>query len=300
MIKFKKITISDKSAIQSYLEKFNPQVSELSFTNLFAWRNKYNFEFAIIDDFLWILNRTQEDKLYFSPPIGDYEKEYSKSIATLKKYLDSKNRPFIIKKADEEVKNKIIDVNGFSYKVCSNRDTFDYLYSFDALLHLNGKKYHKKKNRVNKFIRKYDNWTYERLDSFNKEACLALEEKWCTQRQCQKTPGLLYEKKAIQETIEQFEQLNCQGGLIRINGAVEAFIISERLNDDTLVIHFEKGNTDFQCIYNIIFNQHLNNLKEMYQFINREQDLGIQGIRKSKMSYHPEKLIEKYKIIIES
>jgi len=167
MIEFNKITIENKKIINEYFSVFNSDVSELSFTNLYAWREKYGFKYAIIEDFLWIMNQTKEGKVYFSPPIGDYNKDFHKSIEKLKDYCNGENQNFIIKKASEKIKDQIITDKTFEYEVKTNRDESDYLYLFQALLELTGNKYHKKKNRVNKFLKTYTDWSYEIIDHEN-------------------------------------------------------------------------------------------------------------------------------------
>lgn len=298
MIIFNEIRIEDKKSINEYLSVFNSNVSELSFTNLYAWREKYGFKFAIIEDFLWIMNQTKEGKIYFSPPIGDYDKDIHKSIKKLKKYCSQENHDFIIKKASEKVKDQIISDDTFDYVVDTNRDESDYLYLFDDLLELKGNKYHKKKNRLNKFLKTYQDWSYETISHNNIDACRLFADQWCVENNCDAIENLQYERKAIKAVLDQYEKLNCYGGMLLVNNELAGFTISEKLNDETLVIHFEKADTKYNGVYNVLSNEHLKYIDEEYNYINREQDLGIEGLRRSKKSYHPIKLIHKYQIKI--
>lgn len=298
MIKFKEIKISDKKEIEKYLNAFNSNVSELNFTNLYSWREKYKFEYAIVDDFLWILNRTNDGRIYFSPPVGDYNKDFTKSINRVKNYCDKVNCDFIIKKASEKIKDQIIQTNVLKFDVSTNRSESDYIYSFKELLELKGNKYHKKKNRINKFIKTYDQWTYEMINDKNIDDCRYLADQWCLDNNCEESDNLNYERNAIKEVLNHYDILDCFGGIIRIKGIIAGFTISEKLNNDTLVIHFEKGNTEFDSIYNILGHEHLKHVRNGFKFINREQDLGIEGLRRSKLSYHPIELLSKYTIKI--
>lgn len=298
MVEFKELTIEDKNIFENYLEKFNTQVSELSFTNLFIWREKYGFSYSIIDDFLWILNETKDGRWYFSPPIGDYTLDLEKSIRTLKTYLEKSDRDLIIKKASKNVLTKLKAIDQLQLDYQENRDAFDYVYDFQELIALEGNDFHSKKNHVNQFLKKYDQWSYESITLENIYECKEMQRRWCAKRNCLNIEGLMYEDKAIDEAVYYYKELDFEGGLIRINGQVEAFTFSERLNDETLVIHIEKANTDYHGLYNMINQQHLMNIDETYQYVNREQDLGIEGLRRAKLSYNPIKLMKKYIIEI--
>lgn len=298
MIKFNEIRIEDKKNINEYLGVFNSNVSELSFTNLYAWREKYGFKFAVIEDFLWIMNQTTAGKIYFSPPIGDYNKNFHKSIKKLKEYCHDGNQDFIIKKASENIKDRIITDDTFEYEVQTNRDASDYLYLFEDLLDLKGNKYHKKKNRINKFLKTYDHWTYETINNMNIDECRLFADQWCVANDCNAIENLRHERKAIKAVLDHYEKLDCYGGILKVNNEIAGFTISEKLNDETLVIHFEKGDTKYNGIYNILSNEHLKGIDQRFTYVNREQDLGIEGLRRSKMSYHPIELIHKYQIKI--
>jgi len=295
MITFNTLNIESKSLYDSYYKRFDNEVSELTFTNLFMWRKKYNFKYAVIQDFLWILNETPSGKWYFSPPIGDYSKGVEPSVLELKKYLKEQHRPFIIKKAGEKVLRKLSTSN-VAFQYMADRDSFDYIYNVENLKELRGKSYHKKKNHVNKFIKTYDDWQYEPLTQENMADVLKCLESWCRIHKCQQDLDLNHEHRAIIDALDHFELLDYEGGLIRINGNVESFTLAEQLDGNTLVIHIEKASTDFSGLYNMINREYLKNTSVQSTFVNREQDMGLEGLRKSKLSYHPVKLMEKYTI----
>jgi len=298
MIEFKDIELSDRKEINKYLEIFNTEVSELNFTNLFSWREKYQFKYAIVGGFLWISNQTDDGQIYFSPPIGDYSIDLYSKFFLMKDYCDDHKKEFTIKKASESIKNQLIETNVFQFEVSTDRSESDYIYVFDEMLELKGKKYHKKKNRVNKFIKTYDQWSYERITEDTIDDCRLLADEWCRDNNCDDNDNLNYERKAIKEVLDHYEILGCFGGLIRIDGKIAGFTISEKLNKETLVIHFEKGNTAYDAIYNMLTHAHLKDIENGFEFINREQDLGIEGLRRSKLSYHPIELRHKYTLKI--
>lgn len=119
-------------------------------------------------------------------------------------------------------------------------------------------------------------------------------DKWCKEHNCIDDKGLQYEKKAINEVLDNYDILDCFGIILKIENQVVGFTIGETLNEKTLVIHFEKGSLKYKSVYNMLSHQFLKSIDNSYEYINREQDLGIEGLRKSKLSYHPIKLIDKY------
>jgi len=281
----KKIQLEDRTIIDSYLQQYKILASELSFTNLYAWRNHYNFHYIIIENFLWIIN-IKDDNYYLSQPIGDYNNldDLTASIINMKIFL--KGRPFYIKKAD----CRFIDVMkllNFTFRYSGIRDDYDYIYDFEKMKTLSGNKFHKKKNHVNQFKRKY-NWRFISLDAGNYRETYNVIEDWFEKEEP--------EKAAIFDVYKAWESLNLSGGIMYVDEKPVAFIIGESLSPDTLVIHFEKAISNYHGIYQAIFYEYLQD--KTFKTINREQDLGIPGLRKSKLSYHPIGFVEKYNVWI--
>jgi len=281
-----KLDIEDKSIIRSYLEAFQIQASELSFTNLYVWRNKYNFHYIVLNNYLWIIN-VKDNFYYLSQPIGDYDKkeELLTSINMMKNFLG--DRPFVMKKVEERFV-EILMKSELSCLFKEVRNDFDYIYDFKGLKNLSGKTYRKKKNHINQFLKKYD-WHYADLDVDGFSDIKVICDQWFE--------DVNDEKKAIDDLLLNYEALDVSGGILYIENRPVAFIIGEELNQDTLVIHFEKGNNNYHGVYPMVFHEYINSI-DNYRYINREQDLGIAGLRKSKLSYHPVKFIKKYNITI--
>lgn len=295
----KKIEITDYQIIKTYYDKYKVEASEISFTNLFMWRNKYNFHFEIVHDFLWVVNIKDENTFYYSQPIGDYSNKIAldKSIHTVMDKQHESGKKFILKKCDKLFLETIKMLN-INHTFVEKRDDFDYVYDYEELKILEGKKYHKKKNHLNKFLKTYDDWSYYKMDSSNLSEVLTICDKWFANAVKENDAELLSELSAIKEAINNFNELDYSGGIIQIDNKPRAFILGERLNDETLLIHIEKADINYKGIYPMIFYQYIHNQDTDYKYINREQDLGIAGLRKSKLSYHPVKFIEKYQIEI--
>ncbi len=274
--------------MEDYYEDFKILSSELSYTNLVLWRNKYNFHYDIVDEFLWVINVKDKDTFYFSQPIGNYDREeiLVKSIETIK----NRYGKIIIKKADGRL-IEILKRNSINFTSFEDRDSFDYIYDFKMLRELEGKLYHKKKNHVNQFISKYSDWEYEKLSNDNIQDVLEMSDKWFLERDAIE---LNEEKVGIESILNYFNDLRYDGGILRVGGNIVAFTLGEMLNQDTLVIHIEKADTKYKGVYAMVNQQYLLHQNENVHWVNREQDLGIEGLRKSKLSYHPVNFIEKF------
>lgn len=277
----KKLTIEDKNIINNYIKSYQIEASELSFTNLFAWREKYGFHYVEENNFLWIINKMGE-KIYFSQPIGNYKNPdiYISIQSMIKQY-----KHITIKKSDERFKDYISN-SEMSYILKSVRDDYDYLYDFDSLKFLKGNKNHKKKNHINKFKKDYE-WSYKIYEKSLKDDMIKICEDWFEDQND--------EYKAIVDVLDHFEMLDCSGGILYIQDKPVAFIIGEMLNNETLVIHFEKAVAGYHGLYQMVLHQYLLQYENV-KYVNREQDLGIPGLRKSKLSYHPIDFVKKYNV----
>jgi len=178
-----------------------------------------------------------------------------------------------------------------------DRDQSDYIYLTEDLVKLEGRKYHRKRNHIKQFKEKYS-YQYIPLASEWISECLRLETAWCDLRHCETTPGLLNESLAIKEALTDFQSLGMKGGAILINGKVEAFTLGEPLNGDTVVIHIEKANPSYEGLYTLINQAFLEKQWSGYTYVNREQDLGEEGLRKAKESYFPHHMVNKYTITL--
>lgn len=285
----KQIDIKDREIINSFLNRYQITTSELSFTNLYAYRNKYNFHYIILENFLWIIN-IENNIYYLSQPIGEYtDKERLRtSIVSMFEFL--KGKPFVVKKSDHKFLDLLNSLD-FTYTYKSIRSDFDYIYDFDKMKHLKGNKYHKKKNHVNQFLRHYSEWHYEEINIKNYRDVKAICNDWFKDKPAKE----LIEKDVIYDVLLNYETLGVSGGILYIQNKPVAFTIGENFYNETLLIHFEKAIKDYIGLYPMIFHQYVNS-RAGYKYVNREQDLGLEGLRKSKLSYHPLVLIKKFNV----
>jgi hypothetical protein len=177
-----------------------------------------------------------------------------------------------------------------------DRDNFDYVYYRKDLAELSGRKYHKKRNLVTQCLGNY-RCTYEELTPEIIPEVKEMQDRWCAQKDCGKTPILCHEYKAISSMLDNTGELDIIGGAIRIDGTVQAYTVASSLNNNTAAIHFEKAMPEFKGLYQLINQWFCKNSLSSFEFVNREQDVGVEGIRKAKESYFPDHMIIKYAVL---
>jgi len=289
----KDLTLKDKPLCDQLFTQFPPQISEFTFTNLFIWRHAYQIKISRLQNFLCLLSEQGESSFFF-PPIG--EGDVIECYQSLLQYLGRKvTLPKIVRVPEAGVTQ--IDWKTSGMKAELDRNQCDYVYLTQDLIELKGRKYHRKRNHIKQFQEKYS-YQYIPLTPEWISQCLQLEAEWCDLRHCEASPGLLNESFAIKEAFTHFGELGVKGGAILINGKVEAFTMGDPLNPETVVIHIEKANPAYEGLYPTINQTFLEHQWSGYTYVNREQDLGEEGLRKAKESYFPHHLVNKYTITL--
>jgi hypothetical protein len=287
---FTEIDLSCKGVIMDHLSFFPLEASEYTFTNMFAFRDAYNFKVSQYKGTLMFLKDTGPVSMFC--PVGGTG--VLNAIAEGFKYLQRFPGETHFERIPESfVRAHLMDNE--TYIVEEERDHFDYVYDVRDLIELKGRKFHDKKNKANKFRSSYQ-YEYAALTPDLIGECLEFEHYWCEVRDCGKYPGLQKERCAILKMLRNFSFLDIKGGLIRVDGKIAALTLGEKILPDTMVIHIEKANSDIPGLYQVINQEFLMHEAADCRFVNREQDLGIEGLRNSKMSYNPVKFIRKYRV----
>ncbi len=289
---FKPLELCDKAVLDAYFSQDPPQISELTFTNLFMWRARYCPVWREWKDHLLIVVRTEREPPFGLPPTGTGDK--AEALDYLTQYLGKTSADSRICRVDRRVVEQFVDPK--RYEVMEDRDNSDYVYLAEELINLPGNRFHGKKNHVNKFMKNYE-FEYRNLDDSAVKLFLDLQESWCELRDCQENESLLHEDWAVFEALKHHDVLGFAGGGIFINSKVEAFALGEMLNPDTAVIHIEKANPEIPGLYAVINQMFCKNAWSHVQYVNREQDLGVEGLRKAKLSYHPHHMVDKFTVI---
>jgi len=296
----KKINIEVRGLFNEYFRNYPPEISEFTFSNLFIWKEYYNYEFIVWKDHIVVFSRTylnkwrpsilgDKDVLLFLPPIGENPREIIYDIFTNFKNVE-------IHRVPESIIQLInSDHNFISLKLTfkSDRDNWDYVYEREKLISLPGNEYRQKRRNLKKFTSTYD-YDFHLVEDKFLESCKELQSEWCDMNECQSNEDLQQEHNAIFTAFDYYEKLELRGGLILVDNKCVAYTIGEKLNKDTMVIHFEKAHIDYEGSYQAINNYFAKDCCKNVIYVNREQDLGIPGIRYAKESYKPHHMVKKY------
>jgi hypothetical protein len=293
-LRLKPIQLEDKKYIQPFLDAWDIKNSELSFVSLIIWGSSGAYKYDIVNDFLFIKLRRPNVGPYFFAPIPRYkDMDYSKALAIARAYsnMDGREPTFAC------VASPMLELFKQAAPECiitPDRNNFDYIYTSDALINLPGKKYHSKRNHINKLNSLYS-YTYERITPASYDECMEVYEKWAKKKDPRQF-GILPELSAVKTALKNMDELGLIGGCIRIDGYIEAFTVGERTRNDMAIIHIEKANDEIEGLFTLINQQFAEHELSACTYINREEDMGLEGLRRAKLSYRPEFMLEKHLI----
>lgn len=289
-MEFIPLDINAKNIINDFFNMQYIKASDGLFGNLYIWHFSRKIEYVILHNCLVVITTYDGELPFIFYPLGLGDKR--KAISDLMDYFSSINIPLCIHSMELHQKDELLSFFPETFSIEQNRDRFDYLYSIEDLINLNGRKYHNKKNHLNRFFATYPNFVYEKIDSNNAKWVLSSYKNWFSLDSI--TTGLRNEFLGIEACLNNFHALEMRGGMIKIDDTLAAFSLGEQINDDSVVIHIEKANKNYTGIYQAINQQFLENEWSEFKFVNREEDLGIEGLRKAKMTYHPIAFVEKF------
>ena len=267
-----------------------PQVaSDYSFSNLWGWAEEYGLSWAWQDDCVWI-RQSRPEVLYWAPVGPWFDIDWSARL------VEGPPGPTVfIRIPDKLVEHwqpRFKDQATFE----EERGHWDYLYAVSDLINLKGNRFHKKKNLLNQFVKKYT-YTYVPLEPHLIGQAMAMQENWCTWRDCESSDVLAAENRAVLRVFEHWGEISgLLGGAILVDGAMVAYTVAEALTPQSVVIHFEKGDTSFKGVYQAINQMFLAHSARDFLTVNREQDLNDEGLRKSKLSYNPLEFVPKSRV----
>lgn len=287
MLDFKNIRIEDKDRINKYLLDSGELSCEAAFVNLLAWQKAYGTKFAEKDGNLFIKSCDNNAEI-FDLPFGE---DFERAMSTIKNYCNGSFPEFYAQDGPRFEKLKSLYGDLFEFKEC--RDDFDYVYLSTDLAELSGKKYHSKRNHISAFSKKYD-WKYEKLDKQNTDKVIECAEKWYSENVEKSDFYLKAEHDGLVEILKNAERLDACGGAITVNGNVVAFSVGSPVSKETFDVNYEKALSDYEDAYAVINREFVRNELTGYKYINREEDMGLDGLRKAKFSYKPTILLKKY------
>ena len=298
MIDFRTPQPSDKAWVDALLAQADYRGCDYNFTNLFVWSRAYGQEIAQVNGFLvtHLCGRMGCSYMY---PAGSGD--LAAAIDILAREADERRQPLrlvcLTTRQMEELDRLM--PGRFAYE--ADRDGFDYLYDIDRLADLTGKKLHAKRNHINRFMDNNPSWVYEEITPQTLPECLEMDKEWY--RRSMVREGTAEERDlgdegiALRTAMDHYHALGLEGGLIRVYGEVVAFTMGDRLNSDTYDVHFEKAYGELQGAYAMINREFARWVRAKHpnvRYLNREDDMGVEGLRKAKESYYPDRMVEKY------
>ena len=272
-----RISIENRGIIEEYLNGYEYRTSGLSFTSLYMWRDINQFSWEIVGDYMCLsgvshLELEEGIELPFLfPPLtrpGGY---------------DSKSLRETIQEACPEINFE------------DDRPNYDYIYRVQDLVELKGRAYHSKKNHLNYFKKTYQ-YQYAELTSDMADEVMKFISDFNRKKEIppHEMELLVMEEEAMEDVFRNLEKVGYIGGAILIEGNIEAVAVGGMLGSDTVTEHVEKANTDFRGLYQLMLNEFCRHVSSRAEYLNREEDMDIENLRKSKLSYKPVELLEKY------
>ncbi|MBB4037914.1 hypothetical protein GGR21_003838 [Dysgonomonas hofstadii] len=291
MINFKQITLSDKKDIDACFDGNQYRACDFCFANLYAWNAKFKTVFAIEHKTIFLRFQDSDGQLYYMMPIG--KMPLREAFGRIMQDAEENRIPFqmkgISKKMWEQIQHEMPDT--FYYIPDRNND--EYLYFSERLIKLSGKKLQSKRNHINRFKADNPDWEYFPLTSRKElDECSRMLDEWEEVNVAKIDFSQRYDYIATKILLRDFDILQLRGGAVRVNGRIVAFTIGEPLTNDTFVVHVEKAFGGINGAYTIINQQFIEHEASEFTYINREEDMGMENLRKAKLSYYPDLLLE--------
>jgi hypothetical protein len=288
-LNFEPIGMDRQSEYRERLARCGQIASDYSFINIWGWGEEYGLQWAWRDGLVWI--RQTQPRTALWAPVGDWSAvDWGQALKEAGAVADR------IVRVPEPLAQTLAPLLDPAHAPAEIRDHWDYLYSRQELVELKGNRFHKKKNLLNQFLNAYSH-TYLSMNEDMIEQALNMQEDWCTWRDCESNDTLAAENKGIARVLNHWHQLQgITGGAIVVKDILVAYTIAETMPDHSLVIHFEKGCPDYKGSYQAINQMFLAHAPEEYNMVNREQDIGDEGLRKAKLSYNPVGFVKKYEV----
>ena len=286
-MEFKVIEETDKELFDKYI--INNPCSSYNFITCYAWCNEDNLKICEHEGFLYIMWESGgKARMLFPKGNGDLKNAIINGI----NYLKDKGLPIYFASLLEDDIIKIKELFHDEFYFDYDKNNSDYIYESEKLINLSGKKLHSKKNHYNAFTKRY-NFIYRELTDADKSACKELFDNWYTFKD-ENARLLKQSRAATYKIIDNVGNFGLKGAVIEIDGEIAACSVGEAVSDDTALIHLEFANKNYNGIYSAINKLFTENEWKNFKFINREEDMGDQGLRRAKESYQPYKLLNEY------
>lgn len=297
---FEPITMKDQCLIEKILGRNVPHASEMTFTYMYMWRDDYCFSYTIAHGYLLILSESDCDIPFMLSPLpvdGKYaEESFKKVVYWLLACFQKEGKALAFGRVEEGLLPWFQLLGEAFFRFEPSETTADYVYLGEEMRSLSGRKFASKRNHISQFKRQHGQYDILPIQKEHLGECKRIMEEWCIERDCQCTSPQGCERYAFNQLAVVWDQMPVSGILIRIHGKFEAFTVGEQLNADTVVVRFEKGNTAVHGIYTVVFQDYMTHHWQDALYVNREEDMGKEGLRKAKESYYPCHMLKKFTI----
>jgi hypothetical protein len=292
MLDWKTPEICDGEWIRPIVNTAGAMGSDLSFANIYLLRDKYNIRISQFENFLIRKYHGKGTRKGYTFPVGSGDLEAA--LREIELDARSKNERLIFTFVTPKQREKLESLYPERFDYIEDEGDYDYIYGRNELATLAGKSYHKKKNHVSKFTRQYPEFRYEELTSNNADDAAKVEEGWYGDHVQTEDDSQRLEYKSIREALHYFDELKLSGGIIYVGDTAVAMTIGSQISDGVVDVHFEKAigeyadNGGYAAINNLFAKS-----CEDAMWLNREEDINIEGLRKAKQSYHPQIMLKK-------
>jgi hypothetical protein len=298
-LKYRRIQLFDKEWVDVLLKAEDSLSSAGCFGTLYLWGEAYGLRIAKLGNRL-LSQYQSEDGPAFGYPMGSGDLQVA--ILAMRQAAAEAGVPLVLTGLTEAQKEKLENVFRGHFSFTETRDTADYIYEAQKLATLSGNKLHSKKNHCNQFIKRNPDWRFEVLTKEHFADCRVLLNQWEAAQKTVTTDEQEAEPIAIEKAFAAYDELGLDGGILYVGEQPVAFTFGERVGQQGFDVRFEKADTSFDGSYTMVNREFVRSLLERYpdlQYINREEDMGLENLRKAKQSYKPVMLLKKYDAIWE-
>ncbi|MBE7027840.1 MAG: DUF2156 domain-containing protein [Ruminococcaceae bacterium] len=293
MIDSMPLTLKSKEVVSPYFKNITNSV--YNFTTAFLWGGEKHVKYSIIDGSLVLFYEYPKSPICASYPLGDGDKR--NAIISACDYMKSKGVTPVFRNLSPFMADELKSLFPNKFEYIPDRNAFDYIYETKKLIDLSGKELHSKRNHYNYFKKTY-NYKYYKMTQDDTKECKALFDKWIEGKE--RTRWLEVSREATFKALDNLDELGLTGGMIKVGREICAFSLGEAVSSDTALIHFEVALSSLRGAFNAINCEFCANEWKNFTYVNREEDMGIENLRKTKEAYRPVFLLEKINAVLKN
>jgi len=295
MIEFRPVRLEDRAAIERFTLPSDIRNCDLAFANMFCWQTVYRSSWAVVEGFLVVrFHIGGGTRIGYMQPVG--EGDFTRIVPALEADARAHGQRLRLIGLTDQGRELLRNSSPGTFAFHSDRASEDYIYRADDLRELPVRRYQPKRNHINRFTAACPDFRYEELTPDRFDECMTLERQWRRAHEGHASE-LCAEQRAMQLAFDRFGELGLRGGCLYVGERLSAFTYGSAVNDHTFVTHVEKADKAFEGAFTVINKLFAEHLPPQFTLVNREEDLGIEGLRHAKLSYHPAELLHKFAAI---